>query len=633
MRQKLFTAGVCCLIVVGLLIGTLRAAPLTSAQKKELKEIGDEVKKLGALITKKKFDEAATAIEGVEEHLATFIKDADLKETDGVLKPVNIPLEKAKEKLAKLSGKGGTSFEKSVAPILASKCVGCHGDDPKGGLALDTFEGLEKGGRNGNLVVRGNAEQSLLIQRLVTENEQLRMPKGKDPLTEKEIRTVAAWINEGAKFEGDKTALMSTLSKAGAAGKPTAPPKKIEVQKETGKETVHFTKDLMPELVDTCGRCHNDRVKRSGFSVMSFEKLMKGGDTGVVIAGGKPDDSRLWRLLNGKDGDTPVMPAGNQTGITRKFYDNMKTWILEGARYDGGDPKKDFPSIEEREAAARASFTPEKWLEVRKNATEVEWKKTFPNAEPNRRETAELLIYGDVPDERLAQIEKWAMEHVATLRQSFGIKDNPIWKGKLGIFVFKERFGYEEFNNSVHRREVPREVIGHSQVNATMTDAFIAVQDIGDAATDSSPGMQVNLIDQLTGAALKRGGGGLPDWLIRGAGLALAHSKQPANPFLTAMPRLAGGILHDSKLTEPELIFVDGTFSPGEVGPIGFTMVEFLLKKGGFPQFSQFAHKLQSGAKPEAAIRDVYQTEGKALAMQYAGALPAGGGGTSKKKR
>jgi len=630
-QQQFFKTGACCLFIAGLLAGSLLAA-ITPEQKKELKEIEAEVAKVAPLITKKKYEDASAAIQKVEERFETFVKDADLKETDPILKKVTVQLEKAKEKLAKASGKGTVSFEKNVAPIIASKCTGCHSDDPKGGLALDTFEGLEKGGRSGNLVIPGDPESSLLVRRLIDPDDQQRMPKGKDALTEKEIKAIAAWISEGAKFEGDKTAAMSALSKAAAAGKPVAPPKKLEIQKETGKETVHFMKDLMPELVDTCGRCHNDRVKRKGFSVMSFEKLMKGGDSGSVITAGNLDDSRFWRLLNGPDDGSPVMPAGNQTGITRKWYDNVKTWILEGAKFDGGDPKKDFPSIEEREATARASYSPEKWLEIRKKSSDGEWKKTFPNAEAKQRESSELLLYGDVPEERLEQIEKWAMEHVAFLRQTFKIKDDPVWKGKLGVFVFKERFGYEEFNNSVHKRDVPREVFGHSQVNSTFTDAFIALQDIGDSPTESSPGMQVNLIDQVTGAFLKRGGGGLPDWLIRGAGLALAHQKSAGNPFLAAMPRTAGGILQESRLTEPGLIFVDGTFSPGEVGPIGFTLVEFLMKRGGIPQFGLFVQKLQSGAKPEVAIKDVYQTDGKTLAIQYAGSLPSGGGPKKGKK-
>lgn len=630
MRHHFFKTTVSSLVLTGLMVGSLMAA-LTADQKKELKEITNDITKVNGLITKKKYDDAQTAIEDVESKLEAFIKDAELKDTDPVIKPVKNQLTKAKEKLEKASNKRELGFEKNVAPILANKCVECHSDEPKGGLRLDTFEGLEKGGRNGVPVTPGNAEESLLVQRLVTQNEQLRMPKDGAQLTEKEVAAIVSWINDGAKFEGDKTATMSALSKASSAKpgeKKPGFPKKMEVnriEKETGKETVHFTQDIMPELVDTCGRCHNDRTKRSGFSVMSFEKLMKGGDTGVVIVNGSLEKSRLWRLINGPDGKTPVMPAGNQTGITRKWYQNVKTWIEEGAKYDGGDPKKDFPTLEQREAAALARYTPEQWRERRRTSTDTEWRKTFPKVEPAVRESGDFLLFGDVSAERLEQIDKWASEHVAYLKSTFKVKDDTIWRGKLGVFVFKERFGYEEFNNSVHKREVPREVIGHSQVTATMDEAFIALQDVGDSMSDSSPGMQVNVIDQVTGAFFKRGGGKLPDWLISGVGLALAHHRAPANPYLATLPRSASASLQETKLTDPGQVFADGTFSPAEIGPVGYTLVEFLLRHGNMVQFGQFVSRLQTGSSVETALKDVYQADGKTLAVGYAGTLPGAG--------
>lgn len=187
-------------------------------------------------------------------------------------------------------------------------------------------------------MISGNPEESLLVRRLVTESDADRMPKGKEALSEKEIRLIGVWIAEGAKFEGDKTLGLAALAKAAAINKPVVASRKVEIVKETGKETVHFMKDLMPEMVDTCGRCHNDTLKRSGFSVTSFEKLMKGGDSGAVVVGGSLENSRLWRLVNGDD--TPVMPAGNQTGITRPFYNNLKTWILEGQHLMVMTPKE-----------------------------------------------------------------------------------------------------------------------------------------------------------------------------------------------------------------------------------------------------------------------------------------------------
>lgn len=609
----------CSWATVLVVAATIGMAAITPEQRRELKEIGSDIKEATSLISKKKYDEAETGLKAAEQRLDKLISEGKVPETDPAVRPVRLQLDKAKTQLGKASGKGSVSFAKDVAPILVDKCIGCHTEgDAKGGLRLDTFAGMEKGGNRGVLAVPGNAQGSFLVQKLVTPNAQQRMPKGGEPLKDKEIQTIITWVNEGAKFDGnDKTTELASLDK-----KPAAAPARVEIARATGNEKVSFMRDIMPELMDTCGRCHNERQKRSGFSVVSFEKVMQGGSSGRVIIPGSLEGSRMWRLVNGDD--TPVMPAGNMTGITRKWYNNLKTWIEEGAKFDGDDPKKLFPTLEEREAAALAKLTPEEWVSRRKKETAEQWKKTFPNSEPTIRESAEFLLYGDVSAERLEQIGKWATEQTSSLKSSFNVKDAMPWRGKLALFVFKDRFGYEEFNQSVHRREVPKEVIGHSEISDNMEEALVAIQDVGDAATESSPGMHVNVIEHITGAFLKRGGGGLPDWAIRGAGLALAHHHSKGNPYLMTMPGQASEILKEARMDKPEDIFANGTFSPGEVGPIGFTLVDFMLKRGGANNFGQFVKKLQSGDKTDAALRSVYGADAKTLAAAYWNSLPAG---------
>lgn len=615
------------LLVMLALVTQAVTAAVTPEQRKELKDIGSDITKATSLISKKKFDEAEAELKALEKRLDTLVTEGKIPETESSLKPVKLQLEKAKAQFAKQSGRGTVSFAKDIAPIFVDKCIGCHTEgDAKGGLRLDTFAAMERGGSSRPLVSAGNAQASFLIQKLVTPNAQQRMPRGGEALPEKQVQMIATWINEGAKFDGaDKTTELASLS-AAAPANPAAPPAKVEIAKATGNEKVSFMRDIMPELMDTCGRCHNDRVKRSGFSVTSFEKVMQGGASGRVVIPNSLEGSRMWRLVNGDD--TPVMPAGNMTGITRTWYNNLRVWIEEGAKFDGDDPKKPFPTLEEREAAARSRMTPEQWQQKRADETASQWKKTFQSTEPVVKESAEFLIYGDVSESRLSQIEKWATEQASTLKSSFNAKESPVWKGKLAIFVFKDRFGYEEFNQSVHGREVPREVMGHSEVSASQEECLIAMQDIGDAATESNPGMQVSVIEHVTGAFLKRGGN-LPDWVIRGAGLALANQQHKGNPYLTALPGDAGEVLRESRIAQPEAIFANGTFSPADVGAIGFTLVDFMLKRGGAGNFGQFVKRLQSGERADVALRAVYNADAKTLATAYANSLPAG----SRKKK
>ena len=57
-------------------------------------------------------------------------------------------------------------FEKNIRPVLSGSCYECHSQDSKklkGGLLLDTREGLLQGGDSGPALVPGSPEKSLLL--------------------------------------------------------------------------------------------------------------------------------------------------------------------------------------------------------------------------------------------------------------------------------------------------------------------------------------------------------------------------------------------------------------------------------------------------------------------------------------
>ena len=73
-------------------------------------------------------------------------------------------------------------FEKRIRPVLAEKCYKCHSADSekvKGGLLLDTREGIREGGESGHAVVPGDTNQSLLLTALKWEDKDMRMPPEK----------------------------------------------------------------------------------------------------------------------------------------------------------------------------------------------------------------------------------------------------------------------------------------------------------------------------------------------------------------------------------------------------------------------------------------------------------------------
>src|SRR5580700_5291132 len=65
---------------------------------------------------------------------------------------------------------GKVSFATDVAPILAEKCVECHGQkSTMSDLDLRTRDGLLKGGKHGAAVIPGNSVGSSLYRHLTAQ--------------------------------------------------------------------------------------------------------------------------------------------------------------------------------------------------------------------------------------------------------------------------------------------------------------------------------------------------------------------------------------------------------------------------------------------------------------------------------
>jgi len=98
------------------------------------------------------------------------------------------------------TAEGLAFFEKKIRPVLVENCYKCHSDSSekvKGGLLLDTREGIRKGGESGHAVVPKNLDESLLIEAIRYRDEDLEMPP-KDKLPASVIADFEKWIMMGA---------------------------------------------------------------------------------------------------------------------------------------------------------------------------------------------------------------------------------------------------------------------------------------------------------------------------------------------------------------------------------------------------------------------------------------------------
>ena len=99
------------------------------------------------------------------------------------------------------------SFESEVRPILAAKCLECHGPDAQEShLRLDRRSSMLRGGDSGEpAIISGDSENSHLVA-LVSGREagKLMPPDEANRLTESEIQILRTWIDSGAKWPGSE---------------------------------------------------------------------------------------------------------------------------------------------------------------------------------------------------------------------------------------------------------------------------------------------------------------------------------------------------------------------------------------------------------------------------------------------
>ena len=89
-------------------------------------------------------------------------------------------------------------FESRIRPVLVEHCYSCHSADAKdvkGGLLLDSRQGVMLGGDSGPALVPGDSKASLILDAL--RHESLEMPPDRK-LPENVIEDFSTWIQDGA---------------------------------------------------------------------------------------------------------------------------------------------------------------------------------------------------------------------------------------------------------------------------------------------------------------------------------------------------------------------------------------------------------------------------------------------------
>ena len=102
-----------------------------------------------------------------------------------------------------MATRADVDFSRDIRPLLAKRCVACHGPDTQeGGLRLDdkaaAFAKLESGG---HAVVPGRTAESLILARITSSDPDIQMPPEGPRLSPAQVAAVTAWIEQGAEWK------------------------------------------------------------------------------------------------------------------------------------------------------------------------------------------------------------------------------------------------------------------------------------------------------------------------------------------------------------------------------------------------------------------------------------------------
>ncbi|MBL7830760.1 MAG: hypothetical protein JNK41_07020 [Saprospiraceae bacterium] len=182
-------------------------------------------------------------------------------------------------------------FQEEVLPIMVSNCTqsGCHNSfDKTKGLDLSNYEGILRG------VKKGNYHSSELYTVLVNEFGDIMPPKPYSPLSDEQIKTIARWIDEGAKdIQGCGPACDTTQA--------------------------NFAANVFPIIETFCNGCHGTKPPQGGISLATYADIKPFVNNGSLLGS-----------IKFESGYSPMPKNGSK--ISQCKIDIIEKWIKDGAQ-------------------------------------------------------------------------------------------------------------------------------------------------------------------------------------------------------------------------------------------------------------------------------------------------------------
>jgi len=211
-----------------------------------------------------------------------------------------------------------------VQPIFQNKCYTCHNKSKKkGGLRLDEPAFILKGGKDGEVIKPGNADESDMIKRLLLpRNDEDHMPpKEKPQLKENEIALIHWWIATGASFDKKTKELEQTekikpvlLALQGAAPKKTLPDVPMKPVEQADEKIIKQLREKGVAIIPV--------TRNSNYLSANFVTVDSVTSKEISLLSSLKNQLVWLKLSDKKIPDSMLTTIGQLTNLTRLQLDN-----------------------------------------------------------------------------------------------------------------------------------------------------------------------------------------------------------------------------------------------------------------------------------------------------------------------
>jgi mono/diheme cytochrome c family protein len=228
-------------------------------------------------------------------------------------------------------------YSARVVEILQNNCLDCHDETAKGGLRLDSYSGIKKGGEDGAVIVPGDPDASMLIQAIRRQGD-LKMPP-KRTLDPAAVADLVAWVKAGAAGSDPAPSSSSPSGSAPASTAPSASPQPATLAAPAASATStsslpavdadFFENKVRPIFANSCYDCHDETAK-GGLRLDTKAGFEKGGKNGAEVIAGEPEKSRLIAAVE-QTGELK-MPKGSGK-LKAEDIATLVAWVKAGANW------------------------------------------------------------------------------------------------------------------------------------------------------------------------------------------------------------------------------------------------------------------------------------------------------------